>query len=110
MIRPAVSDSLVKDLHWLAGFTYAEGCFVIRIFKSKTNISEAVQLIFQLTQHSRDEKLMRSLIEYFDCGNILQRGKAFDFIVTKLSDIENKIIRLFKKHPIHGVKAKDFQD
>ena len=39
-----------------------------------------------------------------------KRGEAFYFIVTKLSDIENKIIPLFKKHLIHGVKAKDFQD
>ena len=53
---------------------------------------------------------MRSLIEYFDCGNILQRGEAFDFRVTKLSDIENKIIPFFKKFQIYGVKALDFAD
>ena len=53
---------------------------------------------------------MRSLIEYFDCGNIIQRGEAFDFRVTKFSDIENKIIPFFKKFQIYGVKALEFAD
>ena len=68
VIRPAVSDKKVKDPHWLAGFTSAEGCFHIRIFKSKTNIGEAVLLIFSLAQHSRDEQLIKSFIYYFQCG------------------------------------------
>ena len=31
-----------------------------------------------------------------------------NFIVSKFSDIEVKIIPFFKKYPIHGVKALDF--
>jgi len=78
--------------------------------KNAYSLGFQVILVFQLTQHSRYEKLMRSLIEYFDCGNIRQRGEAFDFIVTKLSDIENKIIPFFQKYLILRVKAKDFAD
>jgi len=44
---------------------------MIKLKASKTHsVGFKVILVFQLTQHSRDEKLMRSLIEYFDCGNI----------------------------------------
>jgi hypothetical protein len=32
------------------------------------------------------------------------------FKVTKFSDIANIIIPFFKKHPIPGVKSKDFND
>ena len=35
---------------------------------------------------------------------------AFDYRVTRLSSIENKIIPLFKKYPIRGVKGQDFAD
>jgi len=53
---------------------------------------------------------MRSLIEEFNCGNVVQNRETFDFIVTKFPDLENKIIPFFKKYPIHGVKTKDFED
>ena len=53
---------------------------------------------------------MRNLVIYFHCGKIYKRGNAFDFWVTKLNDIQNKIIPFFQKYPIHGVKALDFAD
>ena len=84
---------------------------MISIFRSDTtNLGEAVKLIFQLLQHERDEQLMRSLIKDFGCGNISKNRKAFYFKVTKFQDIAEKVIRLFKKYPIHGVKTKDFAD
>ena len=53
---------------------------------------------------------MRSLVKYFHGGNIYEKGEAFDFRVTKLNDIQNKIIPFFKEYPILGVKALDFAD
>jgi hypothetical protein len=47
------------------GFTNAEGSFIILISKSLTSrLGEKVVLRFSIAQHSRDEVLMRSLIEY----------------------------------------------
>ena len=37
---------------WVAGFTSAEGCFFIQIYKAKTKQDEAVNLVYQLTQHT----------------------------------------------------------
>ena len=67
-------------------------------------------MTFQLTQHIRDEQLMRSFLEYFDCGNIYKKGEAFDFKVTKFPDNYYKIIPFFNKYIIHGVKSRDFED
>ena len=67
-------------------------------------------LVFQLTQHSRDKKLMIRIIAYFNCGRIYKRGEAIDYKITKLDDIINKIIPFFKKYQVHGVKALDFKD
>lgn len=69
-----------------------------------------VKLVFQLTQHSRDVKLLIVILEYLDCGGVYKKGIAFDYRVTKLSDTEEKIIPFFLKYPIKGVKALDFED
>ena len=69
-----------------------------------------MKLVFQLTQHSRDEQLMTSLIEYFDCGNVYSTKDAIYFRVGKFSDIVEKIIPFFEKYPILGVKYQDFKD
>jgi hypothetical protein len=97
---------------------------MIKVKKSASYIvGYQVHLEFQLAQHSRDIILIESLINYLDCGVISEykqivspappgmlRTPACDavFKVTKLSDINNKIIPFFIKYPILGVKAKDF--
>jgi hypothetical protein len=101
------------DPNWLSGFTEGEGCFLVDIFKSSTMKSGfQVKLLFKITQHSRDEQLMRSLEEYLNCGNYQPSANrdAGDFVVTKFSDIDEKIIPFFKKYQILGVKASDFAD
>jgi hypothetical protein len=92
------------------GFTTAEGCFLINIFKATTKVGVAVRLTFQLTQHGRDERLMRSLIEYLECGAVYKDREFFVFKVTKLEHLTEKIIPLFTKYSILGVKALDFMD
>ena len=83
---------------------------MIKIPASKSHsLGFQVQLVFQLTQHIRNDELIRGFINYFDCGFISKRGKVIDFRVTKLSDIVNKIIPFFKKK-MEGEKAKDFSE
>ena len=83
---------------------------MIKIIKSKTIIGFQIQLRFKITQHQRDEQLMRSLIEYLGCGSVHKYHDYFDFQVTKLEDIVNKIIPFFNQHSILGVKFQDFKD
>lgn len=106
--RPIINDIQIKSPNWLAGFTSGEGCFLVDIFKAKSG--NIVRLKFTLIQHTRDEKLIKSLIDYLNCGFIVKTDKAVSFIVTKFSDIEEKIIPFFTKYPILGVKSSDFED
>jgi len=69
-----------------------------------------VQLVFQITQHSRDLELMNSIVDFFGCGDIRVRGNYVDFICTKFSSIRDTIIPFFCEHPIVGVKSLDFKD
>lgn len=110
--RPIVEDQNIKDPHWLAGFTSGEGCFRISINQSKTKVggSVQVQLVLKLTQHSRDEQLMRNLIEFLDCGNIYIYNEVVDLRITKFNDLTNKVLPFFNKYQILGVKSKDLKD
>lgn len=109
--KPLIQDQKIFDFYWLAGFTSGEGCFLVSIFKSKTTkTGQAVKLIFQLTQHLRDEQLMKSLIEYFKAGNVIKSREAIDFKITKFEDFIEKVIPFFDKYKIIGVKSQDYQD
>ena len=95
----------------MAGFATAEGCFLVRITKAATHRSGyQVFLIFKLTQHIRDEQLMRSLVDYLGCGNIYIDKSAIEYRVTKFSDLTDKILPLFTKYPIQGTKRLDYTD
>jgi len=107
---PVVENTFLPDPNWLAGFTSAEGCFLVRVYKSKTKTGEAVKLVFQLTQHVRDEQLMRSFIDYFNCGYICKSRESFVYRVENFTDIQTKIIPFFNKYHIQGVKNLDYKD
>jgi hypothetical protein len=61
-----------------------------------------VYLIFVITQHIRDELLMKSLIEYLDCGRLTRKRDVYEFQVSKFSDIVDKVLVFFEKYPILG--------
>ena len=110
--RPDVKNNKgTVDPNWIAGFTAAEGCFQVSIFKSpESKTGWSLKLVFTIGQHSRDEKLMQSLIEYFNCGQVYKNGDILEYKVSKLADIVNCIIPFFERYKLFGVKVQDFQD
>jgi len=52
----------------MAGFIPGEGCFFIKVNKSRNKAGVAVQLVFQVYQHIRDQDLLKSFLSYFNCG------------------------------------------
>lgn len=62
---PLMQQQEIPDPNWLVGFTDGECCFFIRFQKSLTHkLKEKVSLSFIITQHIKDELLIRSLINY----------------------------------------------
>lgn len=107
--------SSLTDCEWVAGFTSGEGSFIVKIKESlRSKVGFQTYLDFRITQHSRDEKLMVSLINFFECGQYKLRGKgtlpAGDYYCVKFSDISGKIVPFFQKHVVRGVKSGDFTD
>ena len=84
--------------------------FLIKIEKSSTHkIGYQVTLNFKIGQHSRDAELMKSLVNYFNCGNYYpsSTGEYGEFVVKKLSDINEKIIPFFvlQKYPLQSLRG-----
>jgi len=77
-----------------------EGCFYINTKKAKGYITGyQVIMTFSISQHVRDELLLRKFIDYLNCGNIEKvstRPDGVKFIVYKFSDIRDKIIPFSK--------------
>jgi hypothetical protein len=96
---------------WLAGFVDAEGCFFIAIEKSNTCLSGVrVRLKFQITQHTRDEELLKKIAGYLGCGRVNVRSNELncDYICNTFSDIQGKIIPFFKDYPLKGAKIQSY--
>ena len=109
--RPVVELPETLDPRWLAGFTSGEGSFIITILHDTRNATGfKVQLEFVITQHAKDELLIKSIRIYFNCGVVFKNRDTYYYRVRKFDDINNKIIPFFNKYPIVGVKAMDFAD
>lgn len=109
---PLIESTETKDFNWLAGFIEGEGCFQVVIQKSTTKTRLSVSLRFTLTQHSRDEALMKSLYNCLGCGRyylVSGRDEGY-FIVSSFPDIYEKIIPLLEKYPLVGSKQQDYLD
>lgn len=111
--RPLVENITIPHPDWVAGFVTGEGSFYILIEKSpRSKTGFQVILNLQISQHRRDMKLLENLISFFECGRLEKKtgNPVICFIVSKFSDINEKIIPFFHQYKIVGNKFKDFQD
>ena len=113
--RPIINYTENPNPNWIAGFSSGEGCLLANISTAKatnTNkIGQTIQLIFKISQHRRDKKLLELIAKYMNCGAVYSHSEnAFVFKVGKFVDINNKIIPFFKAYSIQGVKQLDYQD
>ena len=90
-----------------------EGNFDAGVRKSsESKLGLKPYLRFRITQHERDVNLINLLKDYFDSGNVEKHTSfpAVILVVTKFSDLFNKVLPFFEKYPMVGVKQLDFQD
>jgi hypothetical protein len=111
--RPKVNiTNLLLDYCWLAGFISGEGCFSIKILKTKdSKIGWRPLLELSITQHNKDEQLLLKFVDFLGCGSVYKHGEnTVVFKVANFKDICTKIIPFLTKHNIHGIKYLDFVD
>ena len=74
--RPLIKNTNTFHPDWVAGFVSAEGCFYIEIKKSSSmKIGYQVLLVFKITQHVRDEQLLKNLVVFLEFGRYYKRPK-----------------------------------
>jgi hypothetical protein len=112
LARPLLPLNNTKlDPQWVAGFTSGDGCFKVSIRESKLyKTGSRVALLFVVTQHIRDELLLKSLIDFFGCGQTYSYKDYIEFRCQSFIDNYEKILPFFYKYPIIGVKSQDFED
>lgn len=100
------SDVKVKSLNWIRGFIEGEGCF--QVITQNRNVG----LRFSLTQHIKDEELLKDIAIYLNTGRYYKSPTRNEgqYLITIFSDINNKLIPFLKEYPLLGVKQKDFLD
>ena len=108
--RPLVENSVIPHPQWIAGFTTGEGSFIVLVRAEQTNNKEnkyRIVLRCTISQHKRDKQLMVKLIDYLNCGRLLnQDDNMTNFWVESSKDVSEKIIPFFLEYRILGFKGK----
>ena len=102
---------------YLVGFAEGEGCFAIIITKHKTKKTKKdACLCFEIELRADDRPVLELIQKRLGCGRIVvlnyQRygwKPHVKFVVRKQKDIFFRVIPFFKKFPLKGKKAKDFE-
>jgi len=109
-----MSDNNIKyklNPYWITGFTDGEGCFYVRITRSKNHkIGWWVQACFQLGLH-KDKYLLLQIKSFFnEVGSIykMNNNKALIYQVRNLNEITKAIIPHFENYPLITQKQSDF--
>lgn len=111
--RSKVNIPINIDYNWIAGFMSGDGCFYVGIYKSDTyKTGYGIKLQIAFTQHSRDEVLFNNIKKALKCGFIHKYSKrnAIVLTISKFEDTYYKMIPLFNKHKIKGIKSLDYSD
>ena len=104
--RSIIKNQIIKSPLWLLGFVDGEGCFYLKITRKKQ-----ILLSFSITQHYRDKDLFNVIKDYLVCGVMEKtstRPNTISLIVSRLEDILNKIIPIFKENSLLTKKSLDF--
>ena len=110
VVRPLVLPKFINP-YWLLGFIEGEGCFFVVLDDNQSSITNFItNLLFKLTQHSRDIELLKNISKFLGCGTIYEESKnqIANLICKNLSDIEKKIIPFFEKYLLRGIKRLDY--
>lgn len=110
-IKSLAVNTKIPNSYWMAGFTSGDGCFSITVHKSSSKFY--VRLVFSISQHNKDESLIRSMVDFFGCGSYIPSSldrSTVSFQCYTFSDNYEKIIPFFRKYNIKGDKSKDFDD
>ncbi len=96
---------------YVTGLTDGEGCFCVSFnLRNKLNTNIEVRPSFSISLNKKDLSLLQKIFKIFGCGAIRQsaRDRCYKYEVRNIKDLNRSIIPHFKKYPLQGAKASDF--
>lgn len=82
-------------IHWLVGFTDAEGNFSISLKGLKNNTYNSLNLIYQIGLHIDDLQVLEYIKDKLNCGSISKSGDRCNYFVNDQKSLINVILPLF---------------
>ena len=98
--------------YFIAGFSDAESCFVIKVSKSnKTKTEWRLDPAFEIGLSVKDFSLLKQIQSFFGVGTIRmnKRNNSAVYAVQSVKDLTNVIIPYFHKYPLISQKRSDFE-
>lgn len=93
---------------YIAGFVDGEGCFSLTYRKDKGKYFYW-KASFAISLRSDDTEIIRSIKEYFNCGNISFSSDNVRFEITNPDLLADRIVPFFENHALIGKKRNDFE-
>nr|QCW06921.1 hypothetical protein [Drechslerella brochopaga] len=87
----------ISNSYWMARFVSGNGFFAVT--ENKSFSTTIVRLVFSVTQHSKDEFLIRNMVDFFGCGSFIpssSNGTTVSFQCYTFSDNYEKFIPIFR--------------
>lgn len=105
-IKKNMPNVTIEFIQWLAGFTDAEGSFIIYSNKNWTTVS----LRFNIELHVDDIEILYKIAQTLGVGRVMKNSKRNSaiFYVVNLNDIIKVIIPIFQEFPLQTSKHLDF--
>ncbi len=93
---------------YISGFVDGEGCFSLSLRKDKGRYFYW-KAIFAIVIRNDDDKIIKQIKKYFDCGSISYSKDCIRYQITDTTELMTIIIPFFEKFPLIGKKGDDFK-
>ena len=97
---------------YVTGLVEGEGCFSVSFNKrARLKVGIETRPSFSVSLASRDLELIKALRDFFGCGGIrfCRQDRTYKYEVRSIDDLWKRIIPHFRKFPLRGSKAEDFE-
>lgn len=97
---------------YVTGIIEGEGSFCVSFtMRERSTLGIETRPSFSITLSKRDIGLLKEIRIFFGCGGIRysRSDRTYKYEVRSVKDIRKKIIPHFRRFPLIGEKAKDFE-
>ncbi|MCS7311216.1 MAG: LAGLIDADG family homing endonuclease, partial [Armatimonadetes bacterium] len=100
------------DPWYVTGLTEGEGCFSVSFnIRERLSVRIETRASFSLSMNRRDLELLKKLHQFFACGGIRfsKADNTYKFEVRNLTQLVEMVLPHFRRYPLQGAKAQDFE-